>query len=306
MTMARPEILSLHAGDLSLDLVPETGGSIARFRMGVVDLMRPSSKDAVAEGLPRSLASFPLIPFSNRIKTGVFAFDGKTYELAKNFGDHPHTIHGNAWQRPWRVEVARPTYVHLVVEHDPARDGPESWPFAYRAAQIFRIEPKQLEVTITIRNQDRRPMPVGIGLHPYFPRTPDVRLTALCNGVWLNSGDMVPLEHVPVPEKWDFGSGRALQGVDVDNCFTGWDGAVRIDWPARHRGMIIDSSETLRNLVVFVPPDRDYFAVEPVSNVNDGFNLMASGVPDTGVTVLRPGETLGGTVRFRIVPPLTA
>jgi aldose 1-epimerase len=298
-----PEILSLHAGDLSLDLVPGTGGSIARFRMGVVDLMRPSSSAEVAEGLPRSLASFPLVPFSNRIKTGIFAFNGKSYELAKNFGDHPHTIHGNAWQRPWRVEVSRPSYAHLVVEHDPARDGPESWPFAFRAAQVFRLEPELAEVTITVRNQDQRPMPAGLGLHPYFPRTPDVRLTARCQGVWLSSADLVPLEHVPVPEKWDFSRGRQIQGVDVDNCFTGWDGEARIDWPARHRGVVIEASESLRKLVVYVPPDRDFFAVEPVSNVNDGFNLMASGVADTGVVVLQPGEILGGTVRFRVVRP---
>jgi hypothetical protein len=37
-----------------------------------------------------------------------------------------------------------------------------------------------------------------------------------------------------------------------------------------------------------------------VSNVNDGFNKLARKEPDTGVVVLQPGETLAGTVRFRV------
>ena len=43
-----------------------------------------------------------------------------------------------------------------------------------------------------------------------------------------------------------------------------------------------------------------FFALEPVSHANDGFNLLAAGVPDSGVRVLEPGETLAGTVRLAI------
>jgi len=38
--------------------------------------------------------------------------------------------------------------------------------------------------------------------------------------------------------------------------------------------------------------------VEPVTNANDGFNLMADGVPGHGVFVLEPGETRSGDIRL--------
>jgi aldose 1-epimerase len=300
---ASPQNVRLRAGDLALDLVPEVGGGIACFRMGVIDLMRSSSPADLAARNPRQLASFPLFPYSNRVVNGRFIFNSQIYPLALNSAPHPHTLHGNAWQRPWKVEVARPTYAHLVIDHDPARDGAEAWPFAYRAAQVFRMEANLLELTLTLRNQDTRPMPAGFGLHPYFPRTPDVRLTASMNGVWRNTPEMLPTERTSIPPEWDFSKGRLISEVTVDNCFTGWDGKALIEWPARHRGLLIEATPEFRNLVVFVPPGQGFFCVEPVSNVNDGFNKLARGESDTGVAVLQPGETLAGTVRFRVTKP---
>jgi aldose 1-epimerase len=301
--MATPPNLKLRAGDMALDLVPEIGGGIACFRMGVIDLMRSASPADLAARNPRQLASFPLFPYSNRVVNGRFIFNSQIHPLALNSAPHPHTLHGNSWQRPWKVETARPSYAHLVFDHDPARDGAESWPFAYRAAQVFRMEANLLELTMTVRNQDTRPMPAGFGLHPYFPRTPDVRLTATMNGVWRNTPDMQPVEHTAVPPEWDFSKGRLISEVTVDNCFTGWGGKALIEWPARHRGLSIEASPEFGNLVVFVPPKQDFFCVEPVSNVNDGFNKLARGEPGTGVAVLQPGETLAGTVRFRATKP---
>lgn len=49
-----------------------------------------------------------------------------------------------------------------------------------------------------------------------------------------------------------------------------------------------------------VPARQDFFRVEPVSNINDGFNKLAREEENTCVAVLQPGETLAGTVRFRV------
>jgi aldose 1-epimerase len=47
-----------------------------------------------------------------------------------------------------------------------------------------------------------------------------------------------------------------------------------------------------------VPPGKPFFCVEPVSNRNDGINMLAKGHADTGVVVLAPGERVAGSVRF--------
>jgi aldose 1-epimerase len=57
------------------------------------------------------------------------------------------------------------------------------------------------------------------------------------------------------------------------------------------------STDELGHVVVYTPRDADgspneFFCVEPVTMVNDGFNLREQGEQGTGVRTLEPGETL--------------
>jgi aldose 1-epimerase len=295
-----PELVTLQAGDLTLQLHPETGGSIARLRLGDTDLLRPAGDAEIAARDPRQLGSYPLFPFSNRVRHGRFPFQGRTYQLALNFGDHPHAIHGNAWQRPWRLDSQDGASARISFAHDPGRDGAAAWPFAYSATQSFRIAPDGVDVELTLRNDDARPAPAAFGLHPYFPKTPQTRLTARLSGMWRADATLIPVEHGPLPPALDFNAGRALRGVECDNCFTGWSGPAAIDWPERRLRLSLEASPEFGNLVIYVPPGRDFFAVEPVTNINDALNLAAAGVKDTGLVVLAPGATLAGSVRVRV------
>jgi aldose 1-epimerase len=234
------------------------------------------------------------------VKYGRFTFQGERYQLALNFGSHPHAIHGNAWQRPWWVEAQDAASARIAFAHDPARDGAASWPFAYSATQSFRLGGAGVEIELTLRNDDTRPAPAAFGLHPYFPRTAQARLTARLNGMWRADATLIPTEHGPLPPTLDFSAGRSLREVECDNCFTGWQGPAAIEWPERRLRLTIEASPEFGNLVIFVPPGRDFFAVEPVTNVNDAFNLAAAGVGETGLVVLAPGATLSGTVRLRV------
>jgi aldose 1-epimerase len=45
-----------------------------------------------------------------------------------------------------------------------------------------------------------------------------------------------------------------------------------------------------RNVIVYMPIDFPYIAVEPVTNTNDGFNMLGHGIADHHVFVLQPGE----------------
>ena len=56
-----PQTLKLRAGDLALDLVPETGGGIACFRMGVIDLMRSASPADIAARFPGIVPELPRV-----------------------------------------------------------------------------------------------------------------------------------------------------------------------------------------------------------------------------------------------------
>jgi aldose 1-epimerase len=299
--MGMPATVTLESGALRMAITPSVGAAITGFWHGTFPLMRETRDDALREGLVRQTSCYPLIPYSNRIAHGRFTFEGVEHRLALNFGEHPHSIHGNAWQRPWHVEERTGTACRLAFSHDLSRDGTLGWPFAYRAEQKIRLDPAGAEITLSLTNADERAMPAGFGLHPFFPRRPDTILRFDASGVFQNGCDSLPSAHQAVPAEWNYSTPRALGRPRLDNCFSGWDGKAEIRSGSGDPSLCIEADANFGNLVVYVPDGRDFFAIEPVSHSNDAINR-----PDSArnwLAVLRPGETMSGVVRFHVGAP---
>lgn len=294
------EEIILSAGNLNVGICPAGGGSISRFfwtdGASTVELMRPSDMNAIEEALagdPRGTASFPLVPFSGRIASGRYTFEGREIQLTPNFPPEPHAIHGDGWKAPWTVEASTPTSLVLSFTYDDAKNG-----ISYTATQKFSISTSALEVTMSITNTGDTNIPVGLGLHPAFIKTPKATLTAGLTGVWLSDKLQLPTHVAPVPDEWDFAIGRVMSELVIDNNFADWDRNAKIEWPEWNATLQIESSSELGKLVVYCPRGEDFFCVEPVSNVADAFNLRNKSVEGTGTHILAPNETYSGTARF--------
>jgi aldose 1-epimerase len=291
------ELIALEAGPLRLELAPARGGSIVRFHMagpgGGASLMRPGDTAALTQSDPRALAAFPLFPFSGRIADGIVTFGDGTEVIPNSWPGGRHPIHGDAWLEPWSVEHADGASAVLVYEHDGT-----GWPVRYRARQAFRLSEQGLSLELDLENVDWRSMPAGIGVHPYFLKTPETRLQARSGHVWLTDHELIPLEQTPVPADWDFSEGRRLGSLVLDNCFGEWGGTAVITWPEWQTRLRISAEAPLGHLVVFTPKDRDFFCVEPVSHAAGGFALAERGVAGTGTRHLGPGEHLSARIRF--------
>ncbi|MCA1654218.1 MAG: aldose 1-epimerase, partial [Sphingomonadales bacterium] len=131
--------LSLSTGDLAIDLAPEVGGSIARFRIGSQQLMRPAMEGSSDAG---DMAYFPLVPFSNRIRGGRFECDGRTVTLSPNLPGDPSPLHGQGWRNAWRVEDADERHAAIAFIHEPGE-----WPWRYEARQRFDLDEDGLMIT---------------------------------------------------------------------------------------------------------------------------------------------------------------
>ncbi len=294
--MSGAATIELKAGDLALSLAPNLGGAIAGFWRKDFPLMRQTSPEALSEGLVRLTSSYPLIPYSNRIAGGRFTHEGEEHQLALNFGDHPHAIHGNAWQRPWRVLDKTSTYCRLGLEHNADGEAVKEWPFTYWAEQIFDLDDQGFTLTLTLENTDTRCMPAGFGLHPFFPKRPDVRLQFSASEVYQTGPGSLPTDAVAVPGAWDYSSLRDIGEPHLDNCFRGWGGTARINFEEAGIGLRIEADPVFGHVVVYVPAGRDFFAVEPVSHMNNAVNRPD--VVGNGLRKLASGERLTGRVRF--------
>jgi aldose 1-epimerase len=292
-------MFDLVAGDAKLTLVPRLGGSIGNWERRGTPILRHTGAEALAGPTCRTLSCFPLIPFSNRIAQGRFSFGGEDFQLDRNFGDEPHAIHGNAWQREWTVFGQSASQAELRLDHDPATAAGHHWPYAYQAALIYALGPNSLHVTIRITNMDTRAQPVGLGLHPYQPRTPQTAIAFRAGTVWSTTADSLPDKQMPVEGTWSFDPGHVITPPPLDNCYAAWTGRAEITRPEHGIRLVIAADDIFRHLVVFTPEEFPFFAVEPASNMRDAVNRMDK-VPAHGLRILASVETLERQIRFLV------
>ncbi len=74
--------------------------------------------------------------------------------------------------------------------------------------------------------------------------------------------------------------------------------AARIVYPDVAISLLADP--LFEQVMLYAPEGKPFFAVEPQTNANDGFNLYDRGVAGNGVFVLEPGESNSGMIRFQV------
>ncbi|MFZ5480556.1 MAG: aldose 1-epimerase [Myxococcota bacterium] len=273
---------------LLLHLAPDVGAGVLAFEsLAHGPLMAPSGGELGA-------SSFLMVPYSNRVADGAFTFHGRRVRL-----DEPerHAIHGVVRKRPWEVVSATATAATLRYRH-----GGGAWPWPFLAEVDYALDGASLVTRLRVRNLGDDRMPAGLGFHPYFVREDAVvgfRVAGIypdAHGTRIPSGPASP----PDPGR-DFSTPRALDpDAFMDFCAHGWDGRATIAWPGR--GIGLDVRSDLGHLVFYNPP-APWFALEPVSNANDGFNLFARGDATSGVRVLAPGEGTAGEMVLTLRAP---
>ncbi|AWK84939.1 aldose 1-epimerase [Azospirillum thermophilum] len=293
-----PRRIGIARGGMALEVAPDLGGAIASLTFGEVDILRPlpAGEDVIVN----QSACYPLVPYSNRIAGGRFAYEGERFQLARNFGDHPHSIHGNAWQRPWEVADTSDRSIALTFVHSPVKGEEHHWPWPYQATQLFELHDRELTVELTYRNLAGKAVPVGLGFHPYFPDASAALLHFSAGKVLFNGPDSLPVSMGEVPPEWSYRSPRAPVAGSIDNCFCDWEGPATITWPGRKVTVAIDSPQAT-NAVLFIPPAaKNFVAVEPVTNVNNAINDLPVDLDGRAMRRVAPGETLSLQMSIRV------
>ena len=292
------ETVTIAAGRLSATVVPSVGGGLARFDRvdgtKVTPVLRPWPNEGTDD--PNRLASYPLVPWSNRISGGGFTFGGKFRALAANMAGEPCPIHGNGWTSPWQVEAADRTSVSLALRSD----GPG--PYRYAATLAYRLDAAGLTMALVVVNRGAETLPYGLGFHPWLPRTGATRLTAPATGVWLEGPGHLPAGTAPValPAAWDFSAPRSLPAGWINNTFAGWTGRARVAWPDRGLAAEITASDALSTYILYSPDEpADFFCFEPVSHPVDAHNL-AGGPEANGLVLLAPGGRFAVDCRIAV------
>lgn len=290
-----------------LGLLPAWGGSVAAWQWqpepedadgehGPLDLWRPW--DGVAQAIT-ALACYPLVPWSNRIAHGGFEHRGRFHPLAPNTADDPYPLHGDGWLQPWRLALDGPGAATMTLASDRFGGGPHT----YLATQGWQLVPGGMVQTLAVRNEGAAALPFGLGLHPWFIRTPGCRLSAAVSGVWLSRPDRIPTHLSPdFPSGWNLNDGVRVNDIVIDNAFSGWHGHARMHWPQRRLRLDMQAelwtpAGRIRpdGCLLYSPAQAPVFCFEPISHPIDAPHLP--GQP--GWVELAPGQEMGWRVTWR-------
>jgi aldose 1-epimerase len=287
-------MLAIRRGEASCTIYPELGGSLGRWTVAGQEMLRAANPEAIVENEPLGMASFPLVPYSNRIAGGAFEWDGRTIKLAKNFLPGQHSIHGIGWQRPWLVSARDHDCVRLTLMHH----ADAHWPWAFDAEQRIAVDDQTLTLNLIVRNRSDRAAPLAFGHHPYFDAAGAVLVFA-SDAVWMSGDDALPTEPISPHGAFDFSAPAPVEGRTIDHCYAGIAGPARISWADRPLALEIESFPQLGAAVVYIPQGGDAFCFEPVPHINNALNLAGH---HPAMPVIAAGDAFETRITFRATP----
>ena len=289
-------LVTLAAGSLELLLAPAVGGCIAAF-----DYIGPDRRIPIMRGdrrKPASVldaASFPLVPFVNRIRGGAFRFRGREVRLAPNMVGDPSPLHGQGWLSLWKVVDSSGTSAVLRFDHEAGE-----WPWSYAAHQHFALDSAGLALDLRCVNRSAEPMPCGLGQHPYFLCTADTLLDTLVRTAWTIDEHVLPVAKVPAEGRFDLRQ-RRVCGQGLDHGFGGWSGQATIATVGQPFTLSMSSPDAAF-FQLYSPEDGGLFVAEPVSHANAALNAPEDEWEALGMRVLEPGEAMNLSMRIDVIP----
>nr|WP_315592204.1 aldose 1-epimerase [uncultured Cupriavidus sp.] len=292
---------TLRAGPHTLTVVPTAGGRMASLRTTRADgnpvewlAPLPLEQGFDAFQWPKA-GSYPLLPFSNRIREGRFNWHGQQVELPAHPGQ-AHAMHGFGHVRAWTVAEQGDDRILMTLRHEPSGS---DWPWPVFAEQSLRLTDEGLDAVMTIRNGGDTTMPVGGGFHPFFARVPGLRIQFDAAHIWPADAGGVATGRSAVGARESFLRERNLPESDFSIYYGGWKRFATLKRPDGAM-LTIRAGEGLDHLVLHAPGGCDFVCLEPVSHVADAVNLAARGWEGTGLRVLEPAASVTWRMQWHL------
>jgi aldose 1-epimerase len=251
-----------------------------------------------------------LFPFPGRIAGTEFTWQGQAFPLEEGDGQG-NAIHGFVLNRPWRI--LEQSANEITGQFQASMDDPQllkCWPADFSITVTYRLEGNVLTTRIRGENPDDKPLPCGLGTHPYF-RLPlggssaeDCVIRLPITHQW-ELVEMLPTgNRVAVPQSTAYQRGVRFADISLDNVFSGlqfhdhWC-VAEVEDPAGGSSLKLKFDDNFRECVVYTPPHREAICIEPYTCVAGAFDLLDQEI-DAGVRVLEPGEVITAVVEMRV------
>lgn len=275
--------------------VVEVGGGLRTFAVGERDVLDGYGRGEIC----RSARGQVLAPWPNRLQDGRYSFGGSRLQVPVDEQATQTAIHGLVRWRNWSLVDRGDDRVVLGLILHPS----PGYPFVLELKVAYRLGPGGLTVTTTAENLGVRPLPFGLGHHPYLRGTP--RVDDLVVAVPAATRLVTDERSLPAGrERATLSEARPLGDTVLDTTFCDLerdsDGLARV----RVGADVVWLDESYRYVQLFTGdplPDvaRRSLAVEPLTCPPNAFR---SG---EGLIQLDPGERFAARWGIEVAKPLT-
>lgn len=172
------------------------------------------------------------IPWPNRIRKGVYTWDGVEIQASINEPSRDAAIHGLVRWAIWDVRAQTADSVTLGYRLCP-QDG---YPFLVDFEIVYAVGAAGLRADLTATNMGTAAAPYGFATHPYLRvaehHIDDCLLQLSAKNVLLTDILLMPTELIGVSgTQYDFTTAAPLVDRDLDNAYSGIDvGADGLSW----------------------------------------------------------------------------
>jgi aldose 1-epimerase len=305
-----PELVIAATADGSwrMEVVPAWGGVLNRLiytapGCAPVDLLAGNA-DAAAFQADRYFRGAPLYPWVNRLDGGRYRLGDRAFQFSVNEAGTNTSLHGFLYRLQPRVtacvEAAHAAAITLQYDYAGANPG---YPFPARIGLRYEVQRDAgLAVRFSVCNLHEAPVPVGCGWHPYF--TLGLPVDALLLQLPSARRVLVNERLLPTGEKQAFRDFATLTRIGdwrVDSSFLldaapGQRACTRLWSATQNRGIELwQHAADFPYLHVFIPPDRQSIALEPVSSGIDAFNTGEH------LRMLAPGATFEASCGLHVL-----
>ena len=249
--------------------------------------------------------NIPLFPFPNRLDGGKYEFAGESFQFPINETDRNNNLHGFGFNENYTIENTVVSSQRVKTELKYVYNGLfRFYPFPSEYVLLFEVRnDTELEVQASVVNKGQKPMPVGIGWHPYFTLGEDVDSLSL--KLPKVKRKVMDCRALPTGESEAFDTFSHMTTVGnifLDDCFELVEQEPRasaVIWsPVQQLGIEVwqeAGDGQYRYMQVFTHPSRKRIAVEPMTcNVNAFQN-------GEGLKILQPGERFSAKFGVRLI-----
>ncbi len=247
-----------------------------------------------------------LSPFPGRVENSEYEFDGKHYKLSGFRQNAGNTLHAFVRELKWEVEKKAENQIASSLEVKGSEFSSHGYPFSLKYLIIYTLNNSGLVVETLVKNYGKNSAPFGIGFHPYFKVATEVD-----EMVWqVPAKKLVEFDANLKPTgklldiaktRLDFRKSKAIQGIEIDNCFT--------DLIRDAKGIFTSRLSNLtgtKHIEIWQDKNYPYFQTYSADTIADTNYRQAMALePQTccgyavnmeglGLIKLRPGETFSG------------